>query len=187
MDRKTSKLTYAVLSCLFAALITIGAFIALPIPGSPVPIVLQNMFIMLAALVLGPWWGLAATMFYLFFGILGMPVFSGGSGGIAALVGPTGGYLVGYLPAAVAIGAISRKGRNKLWVNIVACLAGEILVYACGLSRLKAVLGATWPKTIAAGLLPFLIGDILKLIAASLLAPRLAETVSRLIGAESDA
>ncbi|MCE1195555.1 biotin transporter BioY [bacterium] len=187
MDRKTSKLTYAVLSCLFAALITIGAFIALPIPGSPVPIVLQNMFIMLAALVLGPWWGLAATIIYLCFGILGMPVFSGGSSGIAALVGPTGGYLVGYLPAAIVIGAISRKGGSRLWVNLLACLVGEIFVYAFGLLRLKAVLDASWTKTIAAGLLPFIVVDILKLIAASLLAPRLSETVSRLIGAESDA
>jgi biotin transport system substrate-specific component len=187
MDSKTSKLTYAVLSCLFAALITIGAFIALPIPGSPVPIVLQNMFIMLAALVLGPWWGFASTIIYLFFGILGMPVFSGGSGGIAALVGPTGGYLVGYLPAAVVIGAISRKGGSKFWVNILACAAGEIFVYAFGLFRLKAVLDASWAKAIAAGLLPFIIGDTLKLIAASLLAPPLAETVNRLIGAESDA
>lgn len=187
MDRKTSNLTYAVLSCLFAALITIGAFIALPIPGSPVPIVLQNMFIMLAALVLGPWWGLVATLIYLFFGVLGMPVFSGGSGGIAALVGPTGGYLVGYLPATVVIGAISRKARGRFWVNLLACLAGEFFVYAFGLFRLKAVLDASWAKTFATGLLPFLLGDILKLVGASLLAPQLIETIQRLLGADVDA
>ena len=75
MDSRTQELSYAVLACLFAALISIGAYIAIPLPGTPIPIVLQNMFIMLAAITLGPWWSLLSVVIYLLFGLVGMPVF----------------------------------------------------------------------------------------------------------------
>ncbi len=94
------------MACLFAALISIGAYIAIPIPGTPVPIVLQNMFIILAGFILGPWWGLAAVIFYLMLGAAGLPVFSGGTGGLVKFAGPTGGYLLGYIPAIIVFGLV---------------------------------------------------------------------------------
>ena len=187
MNLKTNELTNAVLACLFAALISIGAFIALPVPGSPVPIVLQNMFIMLAAILLGPWWGLLATMIYMLFGILGMPVFSGGAGGIAKLLGPTGGYLFGYIPATIVMGMISRIGKKKILPNIVACVAGMVIVYMFGIARLKTLLDADWGRALAAGLYPFILGDLIKIVLASLLAPRLAAGMESLLERESDA
>jgi len=186
MNRKSNELTNAVLSCLFAALISIGAFIALPVPGSPVPIVLQNMFIMLAALILGPKWGLFATVLYLLFGLLGLPVFSGGAGGIAKLLGPTGGYLIGYIPASVVMGFIAIKGKRKVPINIFACLAGMTIVYAFGIVWLKSVLGIEWGKALAAGLYPFILGDIVKIALASLLAPRLFAGIEILTGRDAD-
>lgn len=187
MDPKNNELTHAVLACLFAALISIGAFIAVPVPGSPIPIVMQNMFIMLAALILGPWWGLLATAIYLLFGILGMPVFSGGSGGFTKLLGPTGGYLAGYMPATIVMGMIAEKGRRKLLPNIIACLVGMAIVDIFGILRLKAVLGADWGRALAAGLYPFIVGDIIKIVLAALLAPRLYAGMETLMGRESDA
>lgn len=187
MNPKARELTYTALSCLFSALISIGAFVAVPIPASPVPIVLQNMFIMLAALILGPWWGLLSTGIYLFLGLLGMPVFSGGAGGIAKLLGPTGGYLLGYLPATVVMGVIARKGGGKTIHHFIACFAGMAVVYFFGVWRLKSVLDAEWRKALAAGLYPFIIGDLIKMTLASLLAPRLLAGIEALVSRESDA
>ncbi len=163
-----------VLSCLFAALISGGAYIAIPVPGSPVPVVLQNMFILLAGLLLGPVWGLGATSLYLLLGALGLPVFSGGTGGIARLAGPTGGYLAGYLPAVVVVGLLSGMGRPRIWKNVLACTAGSLVVYLAGVTRLRGVLDTDWTKALAVGFLPFVPGDILKIAMASLLAARLS-------------
>ncbi len=159
------------MACLFAALISLGAYIAIPIPGTPVPIVLQNMFIILAGFILGPWWGLVAVVFYLLLGTVGIPVFSGGTGGLVKFAGPTGGYLIGYLPGVIIFGLLSRLGKSKWFFNIIAGILGMVAVYALGVLRLKAVLGIDWTKAIATGLLPFIPGDIAKIIIASILTP----------------
>jgi len=187
MDEKTNQLTYAVLACLFAALISIGAFIAVPVPGSPVPIVMQNMFIMLAALVLGPWWALLSTVIYLLFGLLGMPVFSGGSGGIAKLLGPTGGYLFGYIPAVILMGFISATGGKRTLTNVLACVMGMAVVYLFGVLRLKSVLQADWGRALTAGFYPFIPGDLIKIALASILAPRLSAGMDVLLNRDNDA
>ncbi|MDP2791124.1 MAG: biotin transporter BioY [Rectinemataceae bacterium] len=187
MDNSAKNLTKAVLSSLFVALISIGAYIALPLPGSPVPIVLQNMFIMLAALILGPWWGLTATSLYLLLGLLGMPVFSGGTGGIAKLLGPTGGYLVGYIPATIVMGLIAKLGGRKFFPNLIACLVGMAIVDAFGILRLKAVLDLGWGKALAAGLFPFIPGDLIKIVLASLAAPKLYSAMESLATHGDDA
>ena len=90
----------------FTALITVGAYLSFPLPGSPVPVVVQNFFVIVAGMLLGPRHGVAAVAVYLVLGAVGFPVFSGGSGGVAHLVGPTGGYLLGYLPAVFVSGAL---------------------------------------------------------------------------------
>jgi len=173
MEPRIHELTHAVLACLFAALISVGAYIAVPLPGTPVPLVLQSMFIMLAALSLGPWWGLLSVSVYLLFGFLGLPVFSGGSGGIAKLLGPTGGYLVGYLPGVIVMGYLSRKTPRNFVYFTLASVSGMILVYAFGVFRLKTLLDIDWNRALASGFYPFIIGDIIKIVIASLLAPRI--------------
>ena len=98
---------------LFAALITISGFIAFPLPGTPVPIVLQNMMPILASGLLGGLYGTASTALFLIAGLLGLPVFSGGRGGLAHLLGPTGGFLIGYLAAAAFLIIFFRKPGEK--------------------------------------------------------------------------
>jgi len=155
-----------VLASLFAALTAVGALIALPI--GPVPIVLQNFFVMLMALLLGPRWGLAGMGAYLLAGALGLPVFAGGTSGLARFAGPTGGYLVGYLPCVAIIGWISAKGRGHRVIDALAMVCGTAALYACGVSWLKFVTGMTWGKAVTVGVVPFLPGDIAKIIAAVL-------------------
>lgn len=102
-----------VLIALGAASTAVGAFIAIPLPFSPVPIVLQNFFILLIALVLGPRMGTASVALYLLLGALGLPVFAGGKGGFAHFFGPTGGYLVGFLLAAWITGVLAAAGEGQ--------------------------------------------------------------------------
>jgi biotin transport system substrate-specific component len=184
----SDQLRMTVYTALFAALIAAGAYLAIPI--GPVPIVLQNFFVMLAGLLLGWRWGLACVGIYLLAGAIGLPVFAGGAAGIGRLAGPTGGYLLSYLPAAGIIGWISGKGKGRLLMDILAMVVGALLVYAGGVCWLKVITGMGWAKAVSAGLLPFLPGDVLKIAAAAPLArtlrPVMAGALSRPGEADAD-
>ncbi len=163
MDPSTS-LRMTVYASLMAALIAAGAYLALPI--GPVPIVLQNLFVFLSGLLLGSRWGVASVGVYLMAGALGLPVFAGGVGGIGRFAGPTGGYLLGYLPAVYVIGWISKKSKGRAAVDVLAMVCGSIIIYACGVSWLKILSGLTLAKTLAVGMYPFILGDGVKIAAA---------------------
>lgn len=171
------------LTALFAALIAGGAFIAIPI--GPVPIVLQNLLILLAGLVLGPVMGGAAVGLYLLAGILNLPVFAGGTGGIARFAGPTGGFLVGYFLCAVTAGIAAGKPKVDKKISlprlIASVLAGLAIVYVPGVIWLKISASYDWGKALAGGLVPFIPGDILKGIGAVLIAPRLRKTAAEIL------
>jgi biotin transport system substrate-specific component len=110
---RLSPVYRTVLIALGAASIAVGAFIAIPLPLSPVPIVLQNFFILLIALVLGPRMGTASVALYLLLGALGLPVFAGGKGGLAHFFGPTGGYLAGFLLSAWVTGVLAAGSSRQ--------------------------------------------------------------------------
>jgi len=160
-----NQLKMIVYTSLFVAFIAIGAFIIIPI--GPVPIVLQNMFVLLAGIILGPVWGLACVAIYLLIGLVGLPVFSGGGSGIGKLFGPTGGYLLGYLPAVFVTAGISKGLGKKMSSDIIAMLIGSLIVYAAGVPWLKIVTSMTYEKALTVGMYPFLIPDALKIIAAA--------------------
>ena len=166
-------LTRISLTALFAAITAAGAFIVIPV--GPVPIVLQNAFALLSGLILGPVHGTAAVGLYLIAGILNFPVFAGGSGGIVRFAGPTGGFLVGYLLAAFTAGIIAgRPGiRTPLPRLIAAVAAGLLVVYVPGVSWLKISRKLDLEKAVLAGFVPFIIGDVIKGIAAVFIAKRL--------------
>ncbi len=176
MSDTSIQLRMTIYSSLMAALIAAGAFIAIPI--GPVPIVLQNMFVLLAGLLLGGRWGLASIAIYLLAGIVGLPVFAAGRSGFGTIMGPTGGYLIGYLPSVLAVGMISEKmggafSENKskrMVVDLIAMLIGSAIIYACGVPWLKNVLGVPWDKALGFGMYPFLIGDGIKIAAACIIA-----------------
>jgi len=167
----SNQLKMTVYTSLFVAFIAIGAFIAIPI--GPVPIVLQNMFVLLAAIILGPVWGLACVGIYLLIGLAGLPVFAGGTSGIGKLFGPTGGYLLGYLPCIFVTASISKKLGKKISSDIIAMVIGSLIIYAAGVPWLKVVTSMSYNKALALGMYPFLIGDTLKIIAAAYIAKSL--------------
>lgn len=159
----SNQLRMTVYASLMAALIAAGAWISIPI--GQVPIVLQNLFVLLCGLLLGSRWGLASVAIYLLAGAIGLPVFAGGTGGIARFAGPTGGYLIGYLPAVFIIGMISEKGGHRVVFDLIALICGSLTVYAFGVPWLKIMTGMSWGKAFAGGMFLFLIGDALKIAA----------------------
>ncbi|MDR0455501.1 MAG: biotin transporter BioY [Treponema sp.] len=177
------KITALVFIALFAALISAGAFIVIPI--GPIPVVLQNLFTLLSGLVLGPVFGTAAVGLFIAAGLVGAPVFAnnGSPMGIARIFGPTGGFLLGYLPGAFAAGLIMgfpRPGaKAPLWRIICAAAAGVLVVYIPGLVRLKFFLNVDWRQTFIVGFFPFIIGDAVKGAIAGLISPRLRRIVAR--------
>ena len=165
----------------FAALIVAGSYVSVPLPMTPVPVALQSLFVLLAALILGPKAGTLAVVLFLAMGAIGLPVFAGGRGGPAHFFGPTGGYLLGYLPAAAVCGIVSQWGRRfasirvRTLIDAGAATVGTAVLYACGVTVLARVTGMTIPAAVAAGAVPFLIGDAVKIAVAAAVAPRVRE------------
>jgi biotin transport system substrate-specific component len=158
------ELRKLVLASMMAALIAVGGYLAIPI--GPVPMVLQNLFVLVAALLLGSRWASASVAVYLLAGACGLPVFASGSGGLGHLLGPRGGYLFGFLAAAYVVGLISEKSGKRPVFEIIGMLIGSLMIYAIGVPWLKMVLGLSFGKALALGMYPFLIGDALKIVAA---------------------
>ena len=151
---------------LMAALITVGAWIAIPTPFFGVPVVLQNYFVYVTGLALS--WRLAggALFLYLAAGAVGLPVFAGFAGGWGQFVGPTGGFLLGYLPAAIIMGAVSGTKKPALWRDIAAMLLGTIVIYGMGLAWLKHLFPEKAFWALAVGMSGFLAVDCIKMAAA---------------------
>lgn len=167
LAQRREELFGAVRAALFVALLTLGSYIVIPLPFSPVPIALQSGFVLLAGLLLPLRWALGSVGAYLLFGALGLPLFAGGSGGLGHIIGPTGGYLLGYLPAVAVTALLS---ADSLWRNALAAAFGSLVIYALGVPWLAVVQGLSPVQAVSLGMLPFLIGDTLKVVAAALLA-----------------
>ena len=167
-DSEMNPLRMTAYASLLAALTAVGAYIAIPI--GPVPIVLQSLFVYLSGLLLGGRWGMTGIAAYLLAGAAGLPVFAGGKGGIGHLVGPTGGYLVGFLPAVAVIGFVTQKTGGRILFAIAALTAATIIIYACGVTWLSIVTGMTIIRSLMVGMVPFLLGDALKIAAALFIA-----------------
>lgn len=156
------------------------AQLALPIPGSPVPVTGQT----LGALLIGASYGraLGATTFalYLGIGIAGAPVFSQQGHGIAKVVGPTGGYLIGMFLATIVLSFLaSKKWDKKISTAILSMLIGQALIFIPGLIWLQQSTGKDWSWTINAGFTPFIFGEILKLAIAATALPVLWRVVDK--------
>ncbi|MHA5053315.1 biotin transporter BioY [Streptomyces sp. SD15] len=143
-----------------AALTGLAAQIALPVPGSPVPVTGQTFAALLVGTALGAGRGFLSLLVYALVGMAGMPWFAEGGSGAAA---PSLGYVLGMLFASAAVGALARRGADRSMLRMAGTmLLGEAIIYAVGLPYLAAATGMSFSATIAAGLTPFLIGDALK-------------------------
>jgi len=161
-----------ILISLFAALTAVGAFISIPI--YPVPLTLQTLFTLLAAMTLGSVMGASSQIIYVLLGVIGLPVFAGFKAGIGILFGPTGGFLFGFIISAYVIGKIIevKKEKNFFYYSL-AGLSGMIIIYVTGITQLSLITGIGIKRALLIGVLPFLPGDILKIITASFIASKL--------------
>ncbi len=150
----------------FALLTAAGAMVRIPVPGSPVPITLQTLFVLLAGMTLGPRLGAASMAFYLLLGMTGYHVFAAASWGAGTVLGPTGGYLLGFVLAQPVVGGIARLGNGRWPALLAAAVAGYAVIFAAGLVWLNLWTGADWSATLAMGLAPFVPGTIVKTVAA---------------------
>lgn len=166
------------ITALFAALICVCAPWAIPV--GPVPISLATFVVYLAAAVLGWKRGCVAVIVYVLLGAVGVPVFSGFSGGVQKLVSMTGGYIVGYIPCALIVGLFADK-FSKIWSYAVGMVAGTVVLYALGTAWFIFLAKCTLGYALTVCVVPFLLGDAAKIAAASILTLELRPRVEKFL------
>lgn len=158
------SLTMTILTSLFTALIAAGTFIKIPMV--PVSMTLQTLFVFLSGLLLPPVNAALSILLYIILGLIGLPIFTSG-GGPAALLSPTGGFIIGFLFAAFIGSLLSKRKHDSILYNILVVLVMEVVIYLFGLVWLKYKLDTTWRRAFAVGFVPFIIGDAVKLSVAA--------------------
>jgi biotin transport system substrate-specific component len=153
------------LGVLFTALL---AQVAVPVPGSPVPITGQTLAVVLTAASLGPLRGTAVQALYILAALAGLPFYSEASGGVDVVLGATGGYVVGFIPAAFLIGLAAQHGADRtLWKSIPLFVAGQAVIFAVGVPWLALSTGMSASQALEAGFYPFILGGLVKAAVAA--------------------
>jgi biotin transport system substrate-specific component len=158
-----------------AALTAAGAQVAIPLPYTPVPLTFQPMVVLLGGLALGARLGMTSQVVYLLAGVAGLPVFAASATlppGALRLLGPTGGYLLAYPVAAFATGYLAERGLDRRYPTAVLAMSvGLSLIYLAGASWLAVTTGTGFAAAVIAGVMPFLVADTIKIIAAAGILP----------------
>lgn len=168
----------ALMGVMTAVICILGPF-AIPIPFSPVPLSFTNLAIYLTVYVLGAKAGTFSYLIYLLLGMAGLPVFSGFSGGIGKLAGPTGGYLLGFIFMALIAGVIISHFPGHPVMHAVGMILGLAVCYAFGTAWLSVQLGISFTAALAVGVLPYLPGDAVKIAGAMFLGPKLRREIRK--------
>lgn len=163
----------------FVILTSLGAFVRIPLPFSPVPITLQTLFVLLSGALLGSNLGAISQLSYLLLGISGLPIFTGAGSGLFYLFGPTGGYLLGFVLATVLVGRFIKYSQDNLFSTFIILCLGDLVILCCGIIWLRIIFRYSLAKLLFIGFIPFIPGDLLKVWVASTiylrLKPRLKE------------
>jgi biotin transport system substrate-specific component len=164
--------------------IALLAQIAIPVPGSPVPVTGQTLAVLLIGTTYGARLGFITFATYLLAGIAGAPIFApsatAANHGLDRLLGATGGYLVGMLVASLLLGYLAdRKADQKFRTSFPALLLGDLVIFTFGLAWLHASLDLTWAATFKAGLTPFILGEVLKIAITATSLPLVWRKISR--------
>ncbi|MCZ2828609.1 biotin transporter BioY [Modestobacter sp. VKM Ac-2986] len=150
---------------LFTALL---AQVSVPVPGSPVPITGQTLAVVLTAASLGPVRGVAVQAFYILAALVGLPFYSEASGGVDVVFGATGGYVVGFIPAAYLIGMAARRGMDRQPLKAAPLfVAGQAVIFAVGVPWLAVSTGMSAGQALDAGFYPFIVGGLVKAVVAA--------------------
>jgi biotin transport system substrate-specific component len=171
-ERLNARVRDVVLVVTGALFVYLTSLVVIPILGNPIPITGQTFGVLLVGGALGLRRGFAAVALYVLLGVVGMPFFAEGKGGISVIWGASGGYLVGFVVAGAIVGRLAELGWDRrIGGALGAMFVGSVVIYAIGLPWLRAVTGMTWQQTVQEGLLPFVIGDTFKAILAAVLFP----------------
>jgi len=181
---RSSALTQVLFVAAGVAFISLLAQIAIPVPGSPVPVTGQTLAVLLIGTTYGARLGVLTFATYLLAGIAGAPIFApsatSANHGIDRLIGATGGYLVGMLIASLVLGYLAdRKADQKFRTSFPALLLGDVIIFTFGLLWLQQTLDLSWSKTIAAGFTPFILGEALKIAITATSLPLVWRRISR--------
>ncbi|HEY5179776.1 MAG TPA: biotin transporter BioY [Dermatophilaceae bacterium] len=169
-----------------AALTTVCAQIAIPVPGSPVPVTGQTLAVLLTAAALGPLRGALGQLLYVMAALVGLPVLAQGAGGADAVFGATAGYLLGFIVAGYIVGRLAKGGWSRTPVRVFASYAvGTLVIYVFGATVLAFVTGHDLVWSFQKGVLPFLFGDAMKALLAAGLLPLAWAAVRRISGSKS--
>ena len=172
--RKKFKTLDIVYIGLFAALICVCSWIAIPLTVS---ITLQTFAVCLTAGLLGWKRGTLTVIIYILLGMVGLPIFTGFKSGIAAVTGPTGGYIVGFIFTSLIVGFAAEKIGRRLWQNIIFMVIGELVLYLFGTIWFVIAYKVTFLSAFSTCVLPFLLPDAVKIVIASVLVNRLKRFV----------
>lgn len=153
----------------------------LSLPIGPVPISLTNLVIYIGLYVLGTKKETVSYVVYMIIGLVGVPVFSGFTGGPGKLVGPTGGYIIGFVPMAIIAGLVIDKYADKKWASFLGMVVGTIVCYALGTAWLAIQAQMDLKAALFAGVIPFIPGDVTKMIIAMILGPVLRKRINKLV------
>lgn len=164
---KTAEMTRM---ALMVAMNCVSAYIIIPLPFSLSPIALQTLIVNLTGYVLNAKQAFMTMLVYLLVGLAGVPVFTGGSAGPGKLFGPTGGYIIGFLFTAVLLAYFRGEKYSFKRYALLGCVIGIPLIYVFGVVQLKLITGMGWDKAIMTGALPFIPLDIVKCLAAAVIA-----------------
>jgi biotin transport system substrate-specific component len=165
--KQNTLLTDALLVIAGSIVVALFAQVSIPLSFTPVPLTGQTFAVLLVGAALGSKRGASSLALYTLEGVIGLPVFAGWTSGLAKLIGPTGGYLIGFIVAAYVIGLLAERGLDRNWrTALVPFLIGTLVIYLFGATWLAYFLGLA--DALALGVLPFLIGDAIKLILAAI-------------------
>ncbi len=162
-------LSRIIIMMIFVTLISLGAFVRIPLPFTPVPITLQTFFVLLSAAVLGANSATAVQLIYILSGMLGLPIFTGAGSGLFYLLGPTGGYLLGFILAGLFVGRLIKYAKNNAVTVFLILFAADLILLSCGTFWLHFISGYTLVQSLFIGFIPFVPGDLLKVFFAAIL------------------
>ncbi|MGH4140005.1 biotin transporter BioY [Clostridium sp.] len=171
-----------IITSLFTALTAVGGFISIPL--GPIPVTLQTLFVVLSGLILGAKLGALSQITYIILGLIGFPIFAGGTGGLTSVVTPAFGFLIGFIFAAYVIGKLTEKNKS-LYKIIYSVILGSFVIYIIGVPYFYFIFtnylgkGINFYTALKYACIPFIPGDIIKAIIAIILAKQLIPRLSK--------
>ncbi|MBM3243778.1 MAG: biotin transporter BioY [Candidatus Omnitrophica bacterium] len=165
----------------FTIAISLGAFVRIPLGFTPVPLTLQTFFVLFSAAVLGIRLGLFVLLAYIFLGAAGISVFAGTSTGLLYFLGPTSGYIFGFIAATIFISVFIKHTRGNIYSTAGVFILASLLLLLCGVIWLKISLHLGWMQSFLLGFIPFIPGDIVKAVLAAVLFLKLKPRIKSIL------